>query len=268
MPIQYPTTLDAFANPTPSSSRSNPSHAEQHSDANDAIEQLELKLGVGVSTPATPGHVLQVLGAGETGYGVIPDHAGAHATGSTDPLAPADIGAAEDDHNHDTTFGVAPGGELGGTWAAPTVDSVHAGSSHAASAAAAVAASGFLRFVPMTRVILANDLTTAVSIARALSGAIAGVPASAKAVSGYCEISSNGTPTNSNFLVVYQTEAGAADVAVVVRNNAASGLRNGAAFVAGVTQSGGAKLSFEVGRAANTITYFIAVTGYWTDAPA
>lgn len=39
----------------------------------------------------------------------------------------------------EVVVGAAPGGELGGTWAAPTVDAVHSGSSHAAVQAAAEA---------------------------------------------------------------------------------------------------------------------------------
>lgn len=53
MAINYPTSLDNFSNPTAGSSITSPSHATQHSDANDAIEALETKLGTGASTPAS-----------------------------------------------------------------------------------------------------------------------------------------------------------------------------------------------------------------------
>jgi hypothetical protein len=65
--------------------------------------------------------------------------------------APTDAGylvtAAHGDLSAEVVVGVTPGGELGGTWASPTVDATHSGSSHAdiqsaaeATAAAALAA--------------------------------------------------------------------------------------------------------------------------------
>jgi len=47
MAITYPTTLDTFTNPTTSSLLTSPSHAQQHSDINDAVEALEAKVAVG-----------------------------------------------------------------------------------------------------------------------------------------------------------------------------------------------------------------------------
>jgi len=47
MAITYPTTLDAFTNPTSSSLLTSPSHAQQHSDINDAVEALETKVAIG-----------------------------------------------------------------------------------------------------------------------------------------------------------------------------------------------------------------------------
>jgi microcystin-dependent protein len=46
MAITFPTSLDALTNPTGSSSLTSPDHATQHSDANDAIEAIQAKLGV------------------------------------------------------------------------------------------------------------------------------------------------------------------------------------------------------------------------------
>lgn len=46
MAINFPTSLDALTNPTGSSSLTSPDHATQHSDANDAIEAIQAKLGV------------------------------------------------------------------------------------------------------------------------------------------------------------------------------------------------------------------------------
>ena len=47
MAITYPTTLDVFTNPSASSLLTSPSHAQQHSDINDAVEALEAKVAVG-----------------------------------------------------------------------------------------------------------------------------------------------------------------------------------------------------------------------------
>jgi hypothetical protein len=46
MPTAYPAALDAFVNPTTSSSPENPRHYRQHADANDAIEAIENELGL------------------------------------------------------------------------------------------------------------------------------------------------------------------------------------------------------------------------------
>lgn len=51
MAITYPGTLDTFTNPNGTQTLDNPDHAGQHSDANDAIEALEAKVGVGAGTP-------------------------------------------------------------------------------------------------------------------------------------------------------------------------------------------------------------------------
>ena len=53
MAVNYPETLDSFINPASNSSVANPSHAEQHADANDAIEALQHKVGVDNSTVTT-----------------------------------------------------------------------------------------------------------------------------------------------------------------------------------------------------------------------
>lgn len=53
MSSTYPTTIDAFNNPAGTTQLSDPSylHNQQHGDANDAIEGLEAKVGVGAGTP-------------------------------------------------------------------------------------------------------------------------------------------------------------------------------------------------------------------------
>lgn len=51
MAINYPTSLDTFTNPAGTNTLDSPDHAGQHGDANDAIEALESKVGVGSGTP-------------------------------------------------------------------------------------------------------------------------------------------------------------------------------------------------------------------------
>lgn len=50
MAIEYPDGLDDFTNPGPDDQTEDVSHSQQHSDANDAIEALEAKLGINSST--------------------------------------------------------------------------------------------------------------------------------------------------------------------------------------------------------------------------
>ena len=50
MATNYPTSLDQLTNPNSSDQLSAPSHSQQHTNANDAIEALELKVGVNGST--------------------------------------------------------------------------------------------------------------------------------------------------------------------------------------------------------------------------
>ena len=66
MAINYPTSLDNFTNPSATSSLDSPSHSLQHSDANDALEALEEKVGIGASPAgsATAGQVLTAQGGG------------------------------------------------------------------------------------------------------------------------------------------------------------------------------------------------------------
>lgn len=53
MASNYPTSLDNFTNPTGSSALTSPDHAGQHSDLNDAVEQLQAKVGVNNSAVTT-----------------------------------------------------------------------------------------------------------------------------------------------------------------------------------------------------------------------
>jgi len=49
MPTAFPTSLDDFVDPSPSSSQTAIKHSEQHSDVNAAIEAIERKLGINAS---------------------------------------------------------------------------------------------------------------------------------------------------------------------------------------------------------------------------
>jgi hypothetical protein len=53
MATNFPTSLDALTNPTGSSALTSPDHAGQHTDANDAIEALQAKVGIDSSLVAT-----------------------------------------------------------------------------------------------------------------------------------------------------------------------------------------------------------------------
>jgi len=53
MATNFPTSLDNLTNPTGSSSLTSPDHAGQHTDANDAIEALQAKVGVNSSAVTT-----------------------------------------------------------------------------------------------------------------------------------------------------------------------------------------------------------------------
>jgi len=81
------------------------------------------------------GKVIKSDGAGGATWEDDETGAGGGAPTDADYL----VGTAHGDLSAEIVVGTAPGGELGGTWAAPTVDAVHSGSSHAAVQAAAEA---------------------------------------------------------------------------------------------------------------------------------
>lgn len=70
----YPSSLDTFTNPTSGSSLDSPSHSLQHADANDAIEALESKVGIGNSPAgsAVAGYVLTASTGGTTSWSASP----------------------------------------------------------------------------------------------------------------------------------------------------------------------------------------------------
>lgn len=67
MAITYPSSLDSFTNPSGTSLVTSPDHAQQHSDANDAIEALEQKVGLGAGTPVA-NRLLWGTGNGTSGW--------------------------------------------------------------------------------------------------------------------------------------------------------------------------------------------------------
>jgi hypothetical protein len=69
MAINYPTSLDSFTNPTATDLLTSPSHAQQHSDINDAMEAVQTKLAIGNTvigtyTAYTPNFASFTLGNG------------------------------------------------------------------------------------------------------------------------------------------------------------------------------------------------------------
>ena len=77
MATNFPSSLDNFTNPVSGNTLDSPSHSLQHSDANDAIEAIEAKLGVGNSPAgsATAGQVLTISAAGTSAW-TTPDAGG------------------------------------------------------------------------------------------------------------------------------------------------------------------------------------------------
>jgi hypothetical protein len=73
MASDFPASLDAFPDPLVNSPLNSPSHAVLHQDVNDAVEKIEVKLGVGVSpaSGASAGAVLMADGAGSTQWASI-----------------------------------------------------------------------------------------------------------------------------------------------------------------------------------------------------
>ena len=73
MAINFPTSLDNFSNPISGDRLDNPSHSTQHSDANDALEALETKIGISASPAgsATAGYAFVHSSNGTTGWSQV-----------------------------------------------------------------------------------------------------------------------------------------------------------------------------------------------------
>ena len=85
MAVAFPATLDSLTNPASTDTLNSPSHAGQHSDANDAIEAIQAKLGVDSSAVATSLDYL-VKNASSSN----PGHKHTLASGATDITASVD----------------------------------------------------------------------------------------------------------------------------------------------------------------------------------
>lgn len=82
--ILFPTSLDLLTNPTATSDTNLVSHADQHSNANDAIEALETKVGINNSAVATSiDYLLKSTSSSN------PGHKHTLANGATDVTASA-----------------------------------------------------------------------------------------------------------------------------------------------------------------------------------
>ena len=76
MASNYPSSLDSFTDPLSNSPLNNPSHAGQHQDLNNSVEQLETKLGTGASaaSSATANQVLVANGSGGSSWAAVPEY--------------------------------------------------------------------------------------------------------------------------------------------------------------------------------------------------
>src|SRR3990167_5388153 len=61
----FPSSLDSLTNPSGTDSVATVSHSGQHSNANDALEAIEAKVGIGASTP-TSGTIFAGNGSGSS----------------------------------------------------------------------------------------------------------------------------------------------------------------------------------------------------------
>jgi hypothetical protein len=121
--------------------------------------------------PAGPG----VPAGGTAGQVVTKDSGTDYDTSWQDPTgggggAPDDadylVGTAHGDLSGEIVVGTSPGGELGGTWASPTVDATHSGSTHAAVQAAAEATAAAALSAHLTDTSDAHDASS-ISVADA-----------------------------------------------------------------------------------------------------
>ena len=97
MASNFPTSLDNFTNPTSTDTLDSPPHDVQHSDANDAIEALQAKVGAD-SSAVTTSHDYKI-GALETDVTNINELQQNEQTGTTYTLALTDDGKVVEMNN-------------------------------------------------------------------------------------------------------------------------------------------------------------------------
>jgi hypothetical protein len=103
MATNFPTSLDSLTNPATTDQLNSPSHAAQHANANDAIEQLQAKVGVDGST-VTTSHDYKIaqleaaITAGSAGtkliYQDVRNQSGASLTKGTPVRVTGSVGAS------------------------------------------------------------------------------------------------------------------------------------------------------------------------------
>ncbi len=104
----YPTALDDATNLPDVSGGNQNDAARLHSDLTDttsqAVKALEAKVGTGASVPTTTGHVLQVTGAGASGWAAVPAGTPSGTVAALDPATVSTAGVASaysrGDHKH------------------------------------------------------------------------------------------------------------------------------------------------------------------------
>ena len=121
------------------------------------------------------------------------------------------VTAAHADLDAEVVVGATPGGELGGTWAAPTVDATHSGSSHASVQAAAEATAAAALSAHLTDTADAHD-ASAISFTPA--GTIAATDVQAAIEEVATEAGGGGAPTDVDYLV--GTASGGLSAEIVV----------------------------------------------------
>lgn len=72
--VSFPTSLDTFTNPSATDRTNSPSHATQHSNANDGVEALQVKVGIDGSTVNTT-HDFKLSQVSDGDYAVSTDGA-------------------------------------------------------------------------------------------------------------------------------------------------------------------------------------------------
>ena len=121
---------------------------------------------------------------------------------------------------------------------------------------------GGLTFTAVTRELVYNASTTSSTIARGLTTAISAVPSDAVLATGYIQI--HGAASSGNFIIVHHQDADS-DIAAIAYGLSSSIPMN-VPFACKVQQSSGSKLYYSVTRTTGTLTYSLAVTGYWAPA--